>query len=59
MKEETIRDKVREGYAAIAEQGGSCCSAASPCCGPPGDDAPQPDAGAQLALEAVRPRPGE
>ena len=33
MKEEKIKKVVREGYAKIAKQGGSCCSPASSCCG--------------------------
>ncbi len=33
MGEEDIRKVVREGYARIARQGGSCCSPASSCCG--------------------------
>ncbi|MCP4641114.1 MAG: arsenite methyltransferase [bacterium] len=31
---DTIREKVREGYAAIAESGGSCCGEKASCCGP-------------------------
>jgi len=33
MKEEETKKVVREGYARIAKQGGSCCSPASSCCG--------------------------
>ena len=33
MKEEETKKVVREGYAKIAKQGGSCCSPASSCCG--------------------------
>lgn len=33
MKEQEIKKAVREGYARIATQGGSCCGPASPCCG--------------------------
>ncbi|OGO19247.1 MAG: arsenite S-adenosylmethyltransferase [Chloroflexi bacterium RBG_16_50_9] len=33
MKEEEIKKSVREGYAKIAERGGSCCNTASSCCG--------------------------
>ena len=32
MKEEAIRNAVREGYARIAKQNSSCCPGASPCC---------------------------
>ncbi|MCS7336857.1 MAG: arsenite methyltransferase [Verrucomicrobiae bacterium] len=32
-KHETVRDKVREGYARIATGDASCCCAASTCCG--------------------------
>ena len=39
--EEAIREKVREGYAAIAEGGGSCCGPARSCCGGDGDGAAQ------------------
>lgn len=31
--QESIRERVREGYAAIAEGGGSCCGPAPSCCG--------------------------
>ncbi|HOZ49652.1 MAG TPA: arsenite methyltransferase [Candidatus Hydrogenedentes bacterium] len=31
--DETIREKVREGYAAIARQGGACCGPTKSCCG--------------------------
>jgi arsenite methyltransferase len=35
--DESIRDKVREGYASIAKQGGSCCGAQASCgCGSDG-----------------------
>ncbi|HNR31905.1 MAG TPA: arsenite methyltransferase [Candidatus Hydrogenedentes bacterium] len=37
---ETVREKVRQGYAAIAESGGSCCGPAKSCCGG-GDNATQ------------------
>ena len=38
--EERIRDKVREGYGAIAETGGSCCGSGTGCgCGGSGDAA--------------------
>ena len=30
---EAVREKVREGYGAIARQGGSCCGPAKSCCG--------------------------
>jgi len=30
---ESVRQKVREGYSAIARQGGSCCGPAKSCCG--------------------------
>lgn len=33
MKDQEIKKAVREGYARIATQGGSCCGPASPCCG--------------------------
>ncbi|MFC1992907.1 arsenite methyltransferase [Chloroflexota bacterium] len=33
MKEEETKKAVREGYARIARQGGSCCGSASSCCG--------------------------
>lgn len=33
MEEEQIRKVVREGYAEIARQAGSCCGPANPCCG--------------------------
>ncbi|MFH1821549.1 MAG: arsenite methyltransferase [Methanobacteriota archaeon] len=33
MKKEEIKKAVREGYAKIARQDGSCCSPDSPCCG--------------------------
>lgn len=33
MKDQDIKKAVREGYARIATQGGSCCGPASPCCG--------------------------
>ena len=36
MDEERIKTIVREGYANIARQGGSCCAPRSACCG--GDD---------------------
>jgi ubiquinone/menaquinone biosynthesis C-methylase UbiE len=31
--EDTVREKVREGYAAIAQSGGSCCGPSKSCCG--------------------------
>ena len=37
--EDTIREKVREGYAAIAEGGGSCCGPARSCCCAGGNEA--------------------
>ncbi|MCC7518733.1 MAG: arsenite methyltransferase [Verrucomicrobiae bacterium] len=40
MNQETIRDKVREGYAAIARGGGSCCGPKKSCCGAD-DDSPE------------------
>ncbi|MCX8108969.1 MAG: arsenite methyltransferase [Verrucomicrobiae bacterium] len=36
-KQNTL-DKVREGYAAIATSGGSCCTASPACCGSPSPD---------------------
>ncbi len=39
--EDTIREKVRMGYAAIAEGGGSCCGSGQSCCGGGGDEAGQ------------------
>ena len=33
MKEEKIKDFVKEGYAKIAKKGGSCCEPAVTCCG--------------------------
>jgi len=33
MKEEEIREVVREGYARIAKQGSSCCTPTTSCCG--------------------------
>ena len=33
MKDQEIKKAVREGYARIATQGGSCCSQGTPCCG--------------------------
>ncbi|MFC2058094.1 arsenite methyltransferase [Chloroflexota bacterium] len=33
MKDETIKQKVRESYADIARQNNSCCASASTCCG--------------------------
>ena len=33
MKEEEIREAVREGYARIAKQGSSCCTPTTSCCG--------------------------
>ncbi|HQK76232.1 MAG TPA: arsenite methyltransferase, partial [Candidatus Hydrogenedentes bacterium] len=38
--QDSIREKVRTGYAAIATGGGSCCGPARSCCGG-GDDAAQ------------------
>ncbi|HYQ61606.1 MAG TPA: arsenite methyltransferase [Desulfatiglandales bacterium] len=35
MEEKEIKRIVREGYARIAERGGSCCGPASSCCGSP------------------------
>lgn len=32
-EQEAVRAKVREGYSAIARQGGSCCGPAKSCCG--------------------------
>lgn len=37
--EENVRAKVREGYGAIARQGGSCCGTARTCCGAGNADA--------------------
>ncbi|HQE75965.1 MAG TPA: arsenite methyltransferase [Candidatus Hydrogenedentes bacterium] len=39
--QDSIREKVRTGYAAIAAGGGSCCGPARSCCGGGGDDAAQ------------------
>lgn len=39
--QDSIREKVRTGYAAIATGGGSCCGPARSCCGGGGDDAAQ------------------
>lgn len=39
--QDSIREKVRTGYAAIATGGGSCCGQAQSCCGGGGDDAAQ------------------
>ncbi len=36
---ETVRARVREGYGAIARQGGSCCGPAKSCCGGSNADA--------------------
>ncbi|MDY6893251.1 MAG: arsenite methyltransferase [Chloroflexota bacterium] len=36
MKEEETRKVVREGYARIAKQSGTCCAPTSSCCGSPG-----------------------
>ena len=36
---EAVRAKVREGYGAIARQGGSCCGPAASCCGAGNADA--------------------
>jgi SAM-dependent methyltransferase len=33
MNQETIREKVREGYGEIARKGGSCCGPKNSCCG--------------------------
>ena len=33
MKEKEVKKVVREGYARIAKQGGSCCSSVNSCCG--------------------------
>jgi arsenite methyltransferase len=33
MKEQEIKKAVRQGYARVAQQGGSCCGPAKPCCG--------------------------
>jgi len=33
MKDGDIRKAVRDGYAKVAKQSGSCCAPASPCCG--------------------------
>ena len=33
MKEQEIKKAVRQGYARVAKQGGSCCGPATPCCG--------------------------
>jgi arsenite methyltransferase len=40
MQEKEIKRIVREGYARIAERGGSCCIPSSSCCGSP-DSAPE------------------
>ncbi|HPO14400.1 MAG TPA: arsenite methyltransferase [Candidatus Hydrogenedentes bacterium] len=40
-QEQEIRDKVRQGYAAIATSGGSCCGPKKSCCGAPSDSATQ------------------
>lgn len=40
-QEQEIREKVRAGYAAIAEGGGSCCGPAKSCCGGAEYDAEQ------------------
>ncbi len=37
MKETEVKKVVREGYARIAQQGSSCCSPASSCCGRPAE----------------------
>jgi len=34
MKAEEVKKVVRDGYAKIAKQEGSCCSPASSCCSP-------------------------
>ncbi|NUP90281.1 MAG: arsenite methyltransferase [Candidatus Sumerlaeia bacterium] len=47
---QTVREAVREGYAAVAQRSGSCCGGSSPC-----GSAPDPD---QLA-EAIGYRPEE
>lgn len=39
--DETIREKVRTGYAAIAGGGGSCCGSGQSCCGSGGSEAAQ------------------
>lgn len=39
--EQNVRDQVREGYAAIATKGGSCCGPAASCCGGGADSAGQ------------------
>jgi hypothetical protein len=33
MKDEEIKKAVRQGYARVAKQTGSCCGPATPCCG--------------------------
>jgi arsenite methyltransferase len=38
---DAIHTRVRDGYAAIAEQGKSCCGSVASCCGSSGDDAAQ------------------
>ncbi len=35
MKKKDVKKIVREGYAKVAKQSGTCCSTASPCCGGP------------------------
>ncbi len=43
MKEKEVKKVVREGYARIAKQGGSCCGPVNSCCGPVNSCCGSPD----------------